>query len=42
LKDWREWLVPPVLFPTLLIVAIADAIFRTRGNLEIESSATAT
>jgi len=30
LKGWKEWLVPPVLFPALLVVGIAAyAIFRS-------------
>jgi hypothetical protein len=30
LKGWKEWLVPPVLFPALLVIVIvAYAIFRS-------------
>jgi hypothetical protein len=30
LKGWKEWLVPPVVFPALLIIGIiAYALFRT-------------
>jgi hypothetical protein len=30
LKGWKEWLVPPVLFPALLVIGIvAYAIFRS-------------
>jgi hypothetical protein len=30
LKDWKEWLVPPIVFPALLVIGIiAYAILRT-------------